>query len=237
MWRGLSLRCKIAVFVAVFFLGVAGLCFFHVFMNRDYFRSQARFYCLMAIKVDFSVPGVYSASVNSKPHYLENAFLALDVPRRVLSKTDPRELISGLEGNFEVIDKDGRRIIWGSIIGDPDWGGDPNNIKSRYFKNLIELSHFASWYEFVQWQININITQGAQNLKDIPQRLILYDRNFNYMNQEDFCKLYGWASLIIAVIILIVVAALSLRKRKLIECDKKLTVATTSSPPISGKQV
>ncbi len=230
MWRGLSLRCKIAVFVAVFFLCVTGLCFFHVFMNRAYFRSQARFYCLMAIKVDCSVPGKYSASVKSKPHYLENAFLALDVPRRVLSKTAPEELISGLEGTFAVIDKDGKRIIWGSIVG------DPNNVKSRYFKNLIELIHFASWYEFVEWQININITQGAQNLKDIPQRLILYDRNFNYMNQEDFRKLYGWASLIIAVIILIVVAALSLRKRKLIECDKKLTIATTSSPPISGKQ-
>ena len=226
MWRGLSLKCKIASFVALFFLGLASLCFYHVFMNRAYFRSQARFCCLMAMRVDFSAPGSYSASINSKSHYFDNAFMALDVPRRVLSKTDPEELISGLEGTYEIIDKDGKRIIRDSIIG------DPNNLRSRYFKDLIELIHFASWYEFVQWQINITITQGAAQLKDIPQQLILFDQGL-FSKIDDLCKFYGWASLILAVIILFIVAAVSLRKRKLIENSTKVSGTTTSSLPVS----
>ena len=231
MWRGLSIRCKIASCVAVFFLGVAGLCFFSVFMSRAYFRSRARFCCLMAIRVDFSAPGTYSSSINSKPHYLENTYLYLDVPKQVLSKTDPKVLLSGLKGTYEIIDTDGKRIFGGSLIT------DPNNLKSRHFKNLIELIHHFEWYEFVQWQINITITQGAAQLKDIPQQLILFDLSHNYMMQEDLRKLFGWANLILAVTILIIVAIVSFRKRKLIECSKKTSGTATSSPPVSEEQL
>lgn len=216
MRRGLSLKCKIATCVAIFFLGVAGFCFFSYWMNLAYFRSRARFCCLMAIRVDFSAPRTYSSSINSKPMFLEKAFLALDVPKRVLTKTDPELLLSGLEGTYEIIDTDGKRIIRGSIIG------DPNDLKSRHFKNLIELIQFSSWYEFVQWQINITITQGAPRLKDVPQRLVLYDQSGNYMIQEDLRKLFGLANLILGVVILIIVSAVSIYKKKQLSSSPKV---------------
>lgn len=232
MWRGLSLRCKIASCVAIFFLIVAGLCFLRVFMNRAYFRSQTRFCCLTAMRVDFSTPGTYSASVISKPRYIENAYLVLDLPKRVLSETNPEAILSGLEGNFEIMDKDGKRIIWGSIPG------DPNNLKSHLSKNFISLTKIGSFYEFVQWQMNITITKGARRLEGIPHRLVMFDRDSNLSISEDIRTLFGMASLILAVVILIIVAALSQKKkRKLIESNTKVSGTATSSLQFSEEQV
>ncbi len=219
MWRGLSLRCKIATFVAVIFFIVAGYCFFLRFRNQAYFRSSARFDCVMAMRVDFSVPSIYSATVMSKPRYIENAFLALDVPERILSKTDPEALLSGLEGTFEIVDKEGKRIYYDSLIT------DPNSLKSRHFKNFIEFYHFPSWYEFVQWQVNINITHGASRLEGIPHRLVLFDRNYNVSINEDIRTLFGLVNLIIAVIIFIVIIV-SMRKKEQLGNDQQKVEVT-----------
>ena len=207
MWRGLSLKCMIASCVAVFFLGVAFLCFFFFFRNRAYFQSPVRFDCVMAIRVDFSTPGTYSATITSKPRYVENAYLVLDLPKRVLSETDPTLLITGLKGTYEIIDNDGKQIIRGSIVE------DPNYLKSHLSKNFIGLGKIGSWYEFVQWQINVNIKQGATNLKGIPQRLILFDRNSNLSMNEDIRTLFGMVNLILAIAIFIVIIV-SVRKQK-----------------------
>jgi len=230
MWRGLSLRCKIAVFVAVFFLCVAGYCFFFRFRNQAYFRSHVRFDCVTAIRVDFSAPGTYSASVISKPRYIENAYLVLDLPKRVLSETNPEALLSGLEGSFEIMDEDGKQIIWDSIPR------DANNLKSHLSENFISLTKIGSCYEFVKWQMNITITKGARRLKGIPHRLVMFDRDSNLNISEDICTLFGLASLILAVIILIVVTAVSRRKRKLIEGNPKVSGTTISSPQVSEEQ-
>ena len=197
----------IATCVVVFFLGVAGVCFFSSLVNRAYFRSQARFGCLMALSVDLSTPGTYSASFDYRP-IIENAFLGLDVPKAILSETSPDVLVSGLQGTFTILDADGSRIFRGRLVQ------DPNNLIARHFKNLIQLVYLGSWYGEVKWQINVTITQGAPRLKGIPQRLVLFDNQHAFRFKDDFYTFFGSIVLLLAVIIFIVVAAAYLRKRK-----------------------
>jgi hypothetical protein len=213
MWRGISLKCKIAIYIAicvsVFFIGVAGFWFYFCLANRAYFRSWIRFDCIVvAMRVDFSTPGNYSATINSKPRFLENAYLELDLPKRALSETDPKVLVEGLKGTFEIVDNEGKHLFGGSI---PE---DPNDLKSYNSKNFIRLRKIGSFYEYVHWQMNITITKGAKRLKGIPHRFVVFSRYPSSRSDEFFCMLFGLANLGLAIIILSVVTVLSVRKKK-----------------------
>jgi hypothetical protein len=163
----------------------------------------------MAVSVDFSTPGTYTASFKYD-QYIHNGFLGLDVPDRVLSETSPDVLLSGLQGTYAIIDEDGKQIIRGPLVE------DPNEIRLRYLQNIIELHNLFSWYGKVKWKINATVTQGAPNLKGIPQRLVLMDtqRAFGLGTALLLCTFIICGALLAGVIILTNVAVISLRKRK-----------------------
>ena len=203
-----------ATCVGVFFLGVAAY-FFLSWVNRAYFWHRARFGCLMALSVDFSTPGTYTASFEyGQP--IHNGFLGLEVPDRILSDTSPDVLLSGLQGTYTIIDEDGKQIIRGPLVE------DPNEIRLRYFQNIIELRDLFDWYGKVKWKINATVTHGAPNLKGIPQRLVLIDSE-PAVRLRIALFLYTFiicGALLVGIIILTIVAVISLGKRKRLENSK-----------------
>ena len=212
--RRFPLRRAIAACVAVFFFGTAAYFFALSMMNRAHFTHEARFGVVVALSVDFSTPGTYTASFDHWPPVLSHAILGLDVPGRVLSETTPDVLLSGLQGTFEILDADGSKICSGLLIA------DPNMIATRYFQNVIELRTLGSWYGEVKWKINVTVTQGAPRLEGIPQRFVLIDvpifREGLLPN-----SVLALLALLVGVVILIVVAVKSLHKKKLPEYSQQ----------------
>jgi hypothetical protein len=167
----------------------------------------------MALRVDFSTPGTYTASFEyDQP--IHNCFLGLDVPDRILSDMSPDVLLSGLQGTYAIIDEDGKQIIRGPLVG------DPNEIRLRYFQNIIELRELFDWYGKVKWKVNATVAQGAPCLKGIPQRLVLIDRTNALRFVDDVLFFVTCASSLLAAIILTIVIGISVRKRKQPENSK-----------------
>ena len=201
----------IAVCAAVFLLGVAGSGFLLLdLVNRAYSWHRARFNCPAAVSVDFSTPGIYAASFEyALP--MGHPILGLDIPRKTLSQMRPDVLLSGLEGTYAIVDADGTEIFGGPLIE------DPNNIKVTCFGTIMELRQFGSWYGEVKWRITATVTKGAARLEGIPQRLVFIDTGEALRSIDSAWAPYGClvcAALPVAVIILIVVAGVSLRKSK-----------------------
>ncbi|MHC4170279.1 MAG: hypothetical protein ACYSWQ_25330 [Planctomycetota bacterium] len=170
MRRKLPSQRRLAVYLAIFFLGVAGVCFVSLMVDGVYFWHQQRFTCLAALSVDLSTPGTYTASMQHWPRILNWVVLGLDVPRKVLAETPPGELIAGLEGTYSVRDEDGVRIFWGAIVE------DPNEVSTCSYPNIVRLSRLDSWYGEVKWQVDVIVTHGAPGLKGVRQRLVLIDK-------------------------------------------------------------
>ena len=205
----------IATCVGVFFLGLAVFFFFLSWVSHAYFWHRARFGCLMAISVDFSTPGTYTASIEyDQP--IHNGFLGLDVPDRALSEKSPDVLVSGLQGTFAIVDENGMQITGGPLVG------DPNEIRLRYFQNIIELRELFDWYGKVKWKINTDVTQGAANLKGIPQHLVLINSEpaVRFRIPHFLYTFISWGALLAGIIIMTIVTVISLGKSKRLENNK-----------------
>jgi len=217
--RKLLSRRRIAVCVAVFFLGVAGRIFLADRADNVYFWHEWRFDCLAALSVDFSAPGTYTASFR---HWREmtgpDTLLGLDVPKKTLAEVSPGELVAGLEGTFSIRDEDGVRIFWGSLIE------DPNKISARKPPEWIKLRRFNDTYAYdvANWQIDVIVTKGAPRLKGVPQRLVLIERHFGF---SDLFKVCMWFPLIVAAIILMAVEGGRYLEKKRLKDGKKLAEA------------
>ena len=236
MWKGLSLKCKIAGCVAIFFLGVACFCFAVSAIKNANFWHRVRFGCLMALRVDFSAPGAYMANFNS-PADMKGAFLGLDVPDSVLSDMSADVLLSGLEGNYTILGAGGKKVFSGLFTRD---SFEFN--KESWKKNIIDfeerLDKFFHELPEGKCQITVTITEGANNLKSIPQRLILVGDSIGFGLLDIRLHIFfGCVLLLLAIIILFIVAIVSRRKMKLIESSTKVCGTATSSLPVSEEQV
>ena len=204
------LGCTTATWMAVFFLGLVGVSFLLCRLYRANLWYRMRFGRVMSLSVDFSSPGVYTASIDYRPA-VKDAILGLDVPKATLSETSPDVLVSGLQGNFTILDADGKRLISGSLAQEHIKLGPPP------YENIIQLAYLGSWYGDVKWQINATITQGAPYLEGIPQRLVLIDDEVRFRFTFPLFLLYRFIALpvlLVAAIILITLVAASIRKRK-----------------------
>ena len=216
MCRKLPSRRRIAVCVAVFFLGVAGICFLVVRADSVYFWHEQRFDCLAALSVDFSAPGAYTASIHHWTAIGLYALMGLDVPKKILDKMSPVELLDGLEGTYSIRDEDGVKVFWGSLVE------DPNKVSACEITEIIQLHRFDSTYRIVNWQVDVIVTEGAPRLKGVPQRLVLVDRRSILL---DLRKVLMWFSLIVAVIILMAVEGGRYQDKKRLKNGKKLAEA------------
>ena len=231
MWRGLSLKCKIASCVAVVFLCVAGICFAVSVVKHANFWHRARFVCLLALRVDFSTPGAYMATFDS-PANMKGAFLGLDVPGSIVSDMSADVLLSGLQGDYTILDTNGKKVHSGPLTQE-----HVSFNKASLLESIIDLAVFRGFPEG-KCQITVTITEGAPKLKGISQRLILVDDSIG-LGFLDIRLLifFGCVLLLLAVVILFIVTVVSLRKRKLIESSTKVSGTTTSSLPVSEEQV
>jgi len=210
MLRRFPLRCTIAACVAVFFFGVAAYLFALSLMNRAHFTHEARFGIVVALSIDFSTPGTYTASFDHWPPVLSHAILGLDVPGRILSETPPDVLLSRLQGTYAILDANGSQIFSGLLVE------DPNRVATRYFQNVIELRTLGSWYGEVKGKINVTVTHGAPRLEGISQRFVLIDVS-RFREGLLYNSVLALLALLIGAVILINVAVKSLRKKKLPE--------------------
>jgi hypothetical protein len=201
MPKRISIGRVIGICSAVFFISVGLFFFSWSLFDRAYFWHRARYGTLMALSVDFSTTGTYTASLDYGQK-IKDAFLGLDVPKKALSNKSPEELLSGLQGNFSIIDTDGKEIFSGPLIQ------DPNMIKTYYINNLIVLRSLFSWYDEANWQINVTITNRGRNLIGIPQRLVLMDDIviFSSRAQGFIFNVISGGCLFIGTIIIIVIA-------------------------------
>jgi hypothetical protein len=212
MPRKLPSRRRIAIYVAVLFLAVAGICFLSLRMNSVYFWHHLRFNCLAALSVDFSVPGTYTASIHHRPPIFNYPILGLDVPRKVLAETSPGELVAGLRGTYSIRDAaDGVKIFWGSLVE------DPNEVSAGEFPDIILLHRFHEWYDEAKWQIDVIVTEGAPRLKGVRQRLVLVGNGSSLSP----VTVLMWVALVVAAIILVVVVAGRFRGKKSPKEDKQ----------------
>lgn len=193
MAHKLPSKRMIAVGMALFFLAVAGICYVVVTIDSVFFWHENRFDCLAVLSVDFSTPGAYTASIHHWSAIHHHAILGLDVPKKMLDKMSPVELLRGLEGTYCIRDESGDRIFWGSLVE------NPNKISACESPEIIQLHCFDSTYRIVNWQVDVVVTKGAQLLKNVPQRLVLVDRWFIFL---DLRKILMWFSLVVAVLIL-----------------------------------
>jgi hypothetical protein len=200
------------VYVAVFFLAVTALCFWVVKVDSVYYWHEQRFNTMATLSVDFSAPGTYSATIHHWTMIDLYALMGLDVPKKILDKTPPIELLDGLEGTYSIRDEDGERIFWGSLVE------DPNKVSLCESPEMIQLRRFDSTYRIVNWQVDVIVTKGAPRLKDVPQRLVLIDRRFIFL---DMRKVLMWFALIVAVLILMGVEGSRYQDKLRLKKDKQ----------------
>lgn len=201
---------KIATWKVVLFLGLVGVFFFFCLLYRANLYYRMRFGRVMALSVDFSSPGDYTAFIKYRPA-VKDAILGLDVPKKMLSKTSPETLLSGLQGIYTILDKDGKKLFSGSLVQEPIRPGLIPN------ETVVQLAYLGDWYGEVKWQINVTITQGAPALKGIPHQLVLIDDEVRLEFTFPLFLLYWFIAppvLLVAAITLIALIAASLSKRK-----------------------
>jgi len=187
-----------------------------VMVDNVFFWHEQRFNSLAALSVDFSAPGAYSASIHHWTAIDLYALMGLDVPKKILNKTPPVELLEGLEGTYSIHDENGDRIFWGSLVE------DPNNVSLCESPEMIQLRRFDSTYRIVNWQVDVIVTKGAPRLKGVPQRFVLIDRKFIFL---DLRKVLMWFSMIVAVVVLMAVEGARYQEKKNLMNDKKLDEA------------
>lgn len=212
MSRRWTSRRQIAVYVALLLLAAAGACFVSLHLSRAHFWHDQRFNCLAALSVDLSAPGTYTASIRHWTAIHHHAILGLDVPRTVLEETSPGELLDGLQGTYSIRDEGGTRIFWGSLVE------DPNDVSLCESPAIIQLHRFDPRYRIANWQVDVIVTNGAARLKGVPQRLVLVDRWFTFL---DMRKVVMWFSLIVAVLILMGVEGSRYQAKLRLKNDKK----------------
>ena len=208
-----------ATWKAVFFLCLVGVFFFLCLLYRANLYYRMRFGRVMALSIDFSTPGSSTASINYRPA-VKDAILGLDVPKKILSKTSPETLLSGLQGNFTILDADGKKLISGSLAQEHIKLGPP------LYENIIQLAYLGDWYGEVKWQINATITQGAPALKGIPHRLVLIDDEVRLEFTFPLFLLYWFITppvLLVTALTLIALVAASLSKRKRLSNSQQIT--------------
>ena len=211
MSRKMSLRNSIGMRVALFLLAVAGVCFLSLAVDRAHSWHGQRFDCPVALRVDFSIPGTYTASIHHWPWMGNYAVLGLDVPGKVLAETPADVLVGGLQGTYSIRGDDGQKIFWGALVD------DPNNISECDFANMIQFRRLDSWYQNAKWQIDVTVTHGAPRLKGVPQRLVLIDRRTSF----GWRTVIAWFTLVAAAIVLIVVVPGSLKTKKRLQEGKQ----------------
>ena len=211
MRHKLPSRRKIGLYVAVFFLGIAGVCFLLLRINSVYFWHKQRFNCLVALSVDLSAPGTYAASFDHWRWIDSFAVMGLDVPGKVLAETPPAELLAGLQGTYSIRDATGGRVFWGALLE------EPNNVPASDFPGIIQLRRFPACYGDMKWQIDVIVTKGAPLLKSVPQRLVLVDKRSSFGP----ATVLMWFSLIVAVIIVMGVEGARYQSKKRLKNGKK----------------
>ena len=95
---------------------------------------------------------------------------------------------------------------------------DPNKVSLCESPEMIQLRRFDSTYRIVNWQVDVIVTKGAPRLKDVPQRLVLIDRRFIFL---DMRKVLMWFALIVAVLILMGVEGSRYQDKLRLKKDKQ----------------
>jgi len=190
--QNISTRMRIAVIL----FGLCLLCFSYI-DHLEKSCSDSIEGCLLLQRVDFSVPGDYTATINLGKYLLKRHRLELRVPKPKLprgSNRDDQDMLAGLQGTYSI--SDGNNVSSGSI----EQNGRPSD--ESYYHTMISIGHCP--LEEGTHQVNIVITEGASALAGIPQQLVLRDGAYGvkYVPHMLACSIVGGCSALVSGLIM-----------------------------------
>ncbi len=197
------LKRSIAFGLAVFFIGVACLCYLKGAEDQASLQHWLRFGHMAAINADLSKPGEYSVSFEARD---TDPVLELEIPKDVESRVSPEGLLSGLQGTCELVDPQGEVVYPGGIPQYTPRFFPPGSGRIR----LVEYGYYAVG----RYKVNVMIRQPALALKGVPHRLTVVSHSQNMSARLVMRALVflGHAALFTAAVILIALAITSRRK-------------------------
>ncbi len=199
---GRAIACVIAgvlVIAGIFFLFEA-----HRIRQEFYRQSETR---PLDLPVDFSKPGEFMSPFPQTWRACHGQAINLHVPTNVLAEVSPSNLLASLDFEWQITDSKGKVIVDEESSGRPLW-------QDRMRGDSIPLVYFHP-FDLGDYTFSCTVVTGASALAGLEQRLVCqYQPCGLEMLPAFLANVIGIAALVIGGIILLIVRAITKRKKR-----------------------
>lgn len=184
-------------------------------IRQEFYRqSETR---PLDLAVDLSQPGEFTAPFKQTWQACHGQAINLHVPTNALAGVSPADLLASLDFTWQIADADGKVVADNDSASDLLWDNKP-------YGDTIPLAYF--WpVDLGEYTFSCSVVTGAPVLVGLEQHLVCqYQPCGLEMLAAVFCTGIGIAALVIAGMILLIVRAVTRRKRR----DQTTTESTVS---------
>lgn len=192
-------------------------------IRKEFYRqSEAR---PLDMPVDLSKPGQFTAPFKQTWRACHGQTISLHVPVNALAGLSPSDLLTSLDFTWQIANEDGEIIAYDESTGEGNWD-------NRSYDGVIPLAYFRP-FGLGDYIFMCTVMTGSPVLAGLEQRLVCqYQPCGLELLPAVLLKAIGIIALVISGIILLVIRAITKRKRRC-QTTTKSTLSSEAAPSAS----